>query len=286
MNPTPDEINTLVETLHVEPDFIRDPLDDEERSRVEYEDGNVLIIIDIPDIVYEEDGTTTYETLPLGIIVHEDYFVTVTLKENPIFERFIHQRIRNFYTFKKTRFTFQLLDNVSAHFLRYLKQISRRTDEIEDHLHESMKNEEIFKMLGIEKSLVYFTTSLKSNNVVLQKILRGKYLKMYEDDEDILEDVIIEVKQAIEMSETYSHILNGMMNAYSSVISNNLNIAMKFLTSVTVVLAIPTMISSFFGMNTQRIPFSNVASGFYIILSISTVLSIIIGYIFKRKKYF
>ncbi|MES9705387.1 magnesium transporter CorA family protein, partial [Bacillus toyonensis] len=224
LHPTEEEIQYLVQTLNVDLDFIKDPLDDEERSRIEKEDNNTLIIVDIPTVRHDEEGNSIYDTIPIGMIVMPDCFVTICLEENPIFERFINQRIKEFYTFKKTRFALQLLYTISTYYLRYLKQINRKTIDLEHQLNKSMKNKEIFTLLGLEKSLVYFTTSLKANKIVIQKLMRNStFIKMYEDDQDLLEDVLIENKQAIEMAEIYSHILSGMMNTFSSVISNNLN---------------------------------------------------------------
>ncbi|TKI87562.1 magnesium transporter CorA family protein, partial [Bacillus wiedmannii] len=188
----------------------------EERSRIEKEDNNTLIIVDIPTVRHDEEGNSIYDTIPIGMIVMPDCFVTICLEENPIFERFINQRIKEFYTFKKTRFALQLLYTISTYYLRYLKQINRKTIDLEHQLNKSMKNKEIFTLLGLEKSLVYFTTSLKANKIVIQKLMRNStFLKMYEDDQDLLEDVLIENKQAIEMAEIYSHILSGMMNTFS-----------------------------------------------------------------------
>ncbi|MES9685133.1 magnesium transporter CorA family protein, partial [Gottfriedia acidiceleris] len=241
INPTEQEIQYLVQKLDLDLDFIKDPLDDEERSRIEVEGEHTLIIVDIPIVAHDDNGHTIFDTIPIGMIISSSTFVTICLSENPIFERFIYQKVKGFFTFKKTRFALQLLHTTSSYYLRYLKQINRKTNEIEVELHQSTRNQELFTMLNLEKSLVYFTTSLKSNKIVMQKILKGNILKMYEDDEDLLEDVIIENKQAIEMAEVYSNILSGMMNTFASVISNNLNIVMKFLTSITIILSIPTM---------------------------------------------
>ncbi|XPO23288.1 magnesium transporter CorA family protein [Phosphitispora sp. TUW77] len=254
VDPTEQEIHFISEKLGIESDFIRDPLDEEEKSRIEKEDGTLLIIVDIP-VFNTDEETSTFDTIPLGMIVVEDnYFVTVCLKENPIINDFANNRVKGFFTFKKTRFILQLLYRIAVYYLRYLKQISRKTDQIERRLHKSMKNQELFSLLSLEKSLVYFNTSLRSNEAVMQKLLKSKWLKMYPEDEEIMEDAIIENKQAIEMAHIYSNILTGMMDAFASVISNNLNIVMKFLTSVTIVLSIPTMVASFFGMNV-KLPF-------------------------------
>lgn len=286
IDPDNDEINQMVEKLDLDPDFIKDPLDDEERSRIEFEDDNLLIIVDIPAYSHDVEGQSTYYTIPLGIIVTKDYFVTICLEENPIFERFIYNRMKGFYTFKKTRFAFQLLYSISAYYLRYLKAINRKTGEIETSLYKSMKNEELFYLLGLEKSLVYFTTSLKSNNIVMQKLLKNEYLKMYEDDQELLEDVIIEYRQAIEMAETYSNILNGMMDVFASVINNNVNNVMKLLASITIILSLPTMVASFFGMNLLLPISESDPYGFYIILGVATFLSTTAAFLFWRKNYF
>lgn len=285
INPTEQEIQFLVQKLDLDLDFIKDPLDDEERSRIEIEGEHTLIIVDIPIVAHDDTGHTIFDTIPIGMIISSNTFVTICLSENPIFERFIYQKVKGFFTFKKTRFALQLLHTTSTYYLRYLKQINRKTNEIEAELHQSTRNQELFTMLNLEKSLVYFTTSLKSNKIVMQKILKGNILKMYEDDEDLLEDVIIENKQAIEMAEVYSNILSGMMNTFASVISNNLNIVMKFLTSITIILSIPTMVSSFFGMNVG-IPLADIPHAFPIVIGISALLSSTIAFIFWKKKYF
>jgi magnesium transporter len=226
-----------------------------------------------------------YTTLPLGMIITRDVFVTVCLEENPILEEFIQNRVKNFYTFMKTRFVLQLLFSISTYYLHYLKKINRKTDEVEKELQQSMKNQELFALLNLEKSLVYFTTSLKTNNIVTEKLLKNQYLKMYEDDQHLLEDVIIENKQAIEMAEIYSTILSGMMDAFASVISNNVNHVMKVLTSITIVLSIPTMVSSLYGMNVT-LPFQSNPHSFAMIILISLILSCITAIIFWKKRYF
>jgi magnesium transporter len=285
LHPTEEEIQFLIESLNLELDFIKDPLDDEERSRIEKEGNNTLIIVDIPTVRHDESGNSIYDTIPIGMIVTPDCFVTICLEENPIFERFINQRIKGFYTFKKTRFVLQLLYMISTYYLRYLKQINRKTVDLEHELNKSMKNKEIFTLLALEKSLVYFTTSLKANKIVIQKLMRSEYLRMYEDDQDLLEDVLIENKQAIEMAEIYSVILNGMMNTFGSVISNNLNSVMKLLTSITIILSLPTMVASFFGMNVP-IPFQGYRHAFTIVMLISATLSCTTAFIFWKKRYF
>ena len=199
-----------------------------------------------------------------------------------LFSIFPGKKIRNFQTYKKTRFIFQILYLNSSYFLSYLKQINKETEIAEYILKNSMKNKELLKLLSLEKGLVYFTTSLKSNEIVMEKTMRGKIIKLYEDDEDILEDAITENRQAIEMAQIYSNILNGTMDAYASIISNNLNGVMKFLTSITIVLAVPTMISSFWGMNVN-LPFQNSSYGFVAMILIAVALTLGVTWWLKRK---
>ncbi|WP_044896291.1 magnesium transporter CorA family protein [Bacillus alveayuensis] len=285
VSPTEKEIQFVSNQLQIPIDFIKDALDDEERSRIEKEDHHVLIIVDIPIVSTDDVGATIYDTIPIGMIITETCFITVCLQKNPIFEQFARNKVKGFYTYMKTRFAFQLLYLISTYYLRYLKQINRKTSEIEKELHQSMKNKELFSLLSLEKSLVYFTTSLKANNIVMERLLRLNYLKMYEDDQDLLQDCIIENKQAIEMTEVYSSILSGMMDAFASVISNNVNIVMKFLTAITIVLSIPTLVASFYGMNVP-LPFQHEQHASLIPFSISVLLSSITAFIFWKKQYF
>ncbi|MDQ1001044.1 magnesium transporter [Neobacillus niacini] len=283
--PTEEEINRVADEANIYVDFIRDALDDEERPRIEREDGQVYIIVDYPYITHDDAGFPIYETIPIGIVLTDECILTVSLKDTPILEVFKNNKIKEFYTFKKNRFALQILAIITSYYLRYLKQINKRTNEIERELHQSMKNKELYAFLALEKSLVYFTTSLKSNKVVLDKILRFSYIKMYEEDKDLLEDVMIEKIQAIEMAETYSSILSGMMDAFASIISNNVNIVMKFLTSFTIILSFPTIVFSFYGMNVD-LPFQNSPHAFWISITVACVLSTLTALIFWKKKYF
>lgn len=233
IHPNEEELAFLEEETGIDLDDLRAPLDDEERSRIELEDGYNMILVDIPSL----DEKDRYVTIPLGIYMTKEHIITICLEESPVLKAFVNRRVREFYTFKKTRFVFQILYRNAASYLRYLRIIDRKSDQIEEKLHISQKNSELIELLELEKSLVYFTTSLRSNEVVLEKLLRTERVKKYPEDEDLLEDVIIENKQAIEMANIYSGILSGMMDAFASVISNNLNIVMKFLATVTIVLS-------------------------------------------------
>ena len=246
------------------------------------EDGYNMILVDIPSL----DEKDRYVTIPLGIYMTKEHIITICLEESPVLKAFVNRRVREFYTFKKTRFVFQILYRNAASYLRYLRIIDRKSDQIEEKLHISQKNSELIELLELEKSLVYFTTSLRSNEVVLEKLLRTERVKKYPEDEDLLEDVIIENKQAIEMANIYSGILSGMMDAFASVISNNLNIVMKFLATVTIVLSIPTMIASFFGMNFDNIPLGHSPFGFFTIIVLTLIISGVVALLFRKKDLF
>ena len=226
--PSEDELNTVAVTLGVEPSFLRAALDEEETSRIDTEDGQTLIIIDVPAV--EKDDAVVYSTLPLGIIVTDKHIITVCLKETSILKDFQDGLVRFAETQKRTSFILYMLLQVAKRFLQYLKQIDKIYNYMERQLYKSQRNKELIQLLDLEKSLVYFNTSLKANEVTLEKILRGRIITLYEEDHDLLEDVLIEVRQAIEMANIYSSIISGMMDAFASVISNNLNVIMKVLT--------------------------------------------------------
>ncbi|HPS88642.1 MAG TPA: magnesium transporter CorA family protein, partial [Methanosarcina vacuolata] len=276
VNPNEQEILSISKYLNIPAEHLKAALDEEERSRIEVDEGCTVVLIDIPvpNANLQEGGI--FYTIPLGIIINNKNIVTVSLQENYVINSFIDQRIKSFYTFKKTRFLLQILYRNSKLYLQYLRHIDKASDKIESKLHKSLKNKELIQLLELEKSLVYFSTSLKSNEIVLEKILKSTPVKMYPDDTDLLEDVIVENKQAIEMANIYSNILTGTMDAYASVISNNLNIVMKFLTSVTIVLSVPTMVASFFGMNVD-VPFENNPHAFVIIFIMTLFFSMILA---------
>ena len=270
VNPDPDELSLVNIMTEIPTDVLKTALDMEERSHVEIEENYIFVVINIPAL----RGSDSYDTVPLGIFLTPDFFITVCLEESDVLYPFLNNQVATFYTFKKTRFLFQIMYRTATLFLRYLQQINRRTDDIEIQLRHTTKNKDFFQLLELQKSM-----RLRSHEDVRH------LLKMYEEDEDLLEDVIIENKQAIEMVEMYSNILMNMMNAFTSIISNNLNLVMKFLAGVTIILSVPTLIFSLWGVNVP-VPFAEMgAEGFPLVIGISVVLSLIVG-IFLWKNDF
>ena len=281
--PTEQEVRYLVDTLGLEQDFVRAALDEEESSRVESEDDQTLVIVDVPTAEkQDEDKTVVYSTMPMAIISNERMITTVCLRENAVINEIRQGLVKNIKTHMRTRFLLTILLRIATRFLQYLKQIDKISYTTENLLHKTMRNQELIQILGLEKSLVYFSTSLKSNEVTLEKILRGRIIKLYEEDEDLLEDVIIEVKQAIEMCSIYSNVLSNTMDAFASIISNNLNIVMKVLTAVTILIEIPNTIFGLYGMNVSGLPFPT----FWVSILVATVLVIVCALILWKKDMF
>lgn len=245
VRPTSEEITHVLATTGVEEDFLRAALDPEESSRVELEEDQTLLIVDIPTLEesnVEQDESKIFGTLPMGIIVLPNTVITVCLQDTTVLRGIAQNKVRDIHTAMRTRFVLQILLRVAGLFLRNLRMIERDFTKIERRLYDSLKNEELIQLLGLSKSLVYFSASLKGNEVTMEKMLRGRILKLYEDDRDLLEDALIEIRQAIEMAGIYSSILAGTMDAYASVVSNNLNIIMKVLTVITIIMTIPNII--------------------------------------------
>ncbi len=286
-NPTATEIFEISEQFEIEVDDLRAPLDEEERSRIEVEDNYTLILVDVP-MIEERNEKDWYGTIPLGIIITDKMIFTICLEDTQVLTRFMEGRVRNFFTYMKTRFILQILYRNASMYLRYLRIIDKKSAQVEEKLHLSTRNQELIELLELEKSLVYFTTSLRSNEVVLEKLLKVEAIKKYPEDTELLEDVIIENKQAIEMANIYSGILSGMMDAFASVISNNLNIVMKVLAIITIVMSIPTIVFSAYGMNVNSsgMPFADNPWGFLIIILFSVAISIIAALILSKKKFF
>lgn len=282
-SPTNDEIDKVVEKTLVDKDLILKMLDYEERPRVEQSGNATLIVIDTPYLEKDEKGSN-YKTYPLGIIITDNnYVITVSSKRIELLNDFKKNKVKDFRTAKKTRFLIQILLRTSNYYLRALKQVYNDMEEAEQVLKKSTENKDLINLLEVEKTLVYFITSLKANDLVLEKLSKGTILPLYEGDLDLLEDAIIENKQAIEMSTIYRDILSSITDTYATIVSNNLNYIMKFLAGATIVLSIPTMISSFLGMNVPLGSIMTYNQAFILITVLSVVLSIVVAIILKKK---
>lgn len=282
--PTAAEIDLLTTQFKIPLEILTDILDADESARIEVEGRYLIIIVKIP-VLNHDDSHIPYITVPLGILISNDYLISISNIDNDITNDIKNNRIKNFDLTNNRRFVLQMFLRISTQYLRNLKDISRTQREIEKKINISVKNEELLKLLDMEKSLVYFSTSLKSNELMMEKLKRSKFSKMNEEDEDLIDDVIIENRQAIEQTNIHINIMSGTMDTFASIISNNQNVVIKTLTTITIVLMIPTLISSFFGMNvlSGSIPFSSNPHGFLIILVCSIVLSTV-GYLYFRKK--
>ncbi|MGL4998372.1 MAG: magnesium transporter CorA family protein [Cetobacterium sp.] len=283
-NPTEEEIKVVTNSFEIPEEHIRAALDEEEKARLEIDDDLILVIIDVP--IHDENNRCSFTTVPLGIILLNNHIITVSTVKLALIEEFVQGRIKSFFTFKKTRFILQMLFRNSTYFLLYLKQIGRISDNIERQLKNNLRNQELMLLLELEKSLVYFTTSLKSNEAVLERMMRTEIVKRYPDDLELLEDVIIETKQAIEMANIYSSILSSTRDAFSTVMSNNLNIVMKKLTSITIVFAIPTVVSGLWGMNVGGVPFAGDTHGFLWVVLVAIACGILLTWILFKKELF
>ncbi len=286
INPTQEEMKQIAE-LGIPQDFVSYPLDVDERPRIEEEDdGTILIVVRIPTS-NAQDPEIPYGTMPLGIILADKYIVTVCSKPTSILDAFAAGKIAKLSTTKRYRFTLRLLMAVTTRFLDALRDINKLTDELEDRLSSTMKNDVLIRLFKCQKSYVYFSQALKQNELVLIKMSRLSGFKRFEEDEDLLQDVITENTQAIDMTSISSDILAGMMDAFASVISNNLNVVMKLLASVTIIMEIPNILTGFMGMNvnfpglvdkSEAIPF--------VILGLMIAATAIAIYIFNKKDWF
>ncbi len=284
VDPSTDEIESVT-TLGIPADFITYPLDLDERPRIEREDdGMLLIIFRIP--YYEGPKVDIpFTTIPMGIILTERVIITVCRRSNEVIQEFTSGKVRGLSTAKRNRFILRLLLLTANRFLSYLREINRMVEVTEDKMQASMQNREVLELLKLSKSLVLFTQGLKSNELMLERLQKSQLFHQYPDDEDLLEDVITENQQAIEMVNISSNILSSLMDAFASIISNNLNVVMKFLASVTIVLSIPTIVTSFFGMNVN-LPFADLNHAYLIIIGIFLALCILIVYIFMKRDWF
>ena len=282
--PTNEEVELLINNYNAPRDFIMDVLDTDERSRIEVEEDNILIILRVP--LNNQNNGIPFTTVPLGIIFSNNQIITICSRRTKIISSLIKAVNENKITIvNKFDYVLRIFLLSAVWFLQFLKEINVQTALIEKDLETATKNKELHRLLSMEKCLVFFITSLKSNEMVLAKMRNGRNMSGIEHDEDLMEDVIIETKQALEMANVYSDIHTGMMDAFASIISNNLNVIMKQLTAVTIILMIPNMVASMYGMNVPNgLEESHFAFGY--VISISTVLVLIGIYTFKRKNWF
>ena len=280
VNPTREEINRVVEKTEIDQDLITKMLDADELPRIEVDKNATLIVLDTPLISEERE----YITHPLGIIITKNnYIITVSTRKIAILDDFKKNIVNDFRTAKKTRFVIQIFLKTINSYLKILKEINKDIDEKENVLKKSTENEDLIDLLGIEKTLVYFITSLKENAVVLDRLKKGNIIDLYEGDADLLDDAVVEMNQAIDMATIYRDILSSITDTYATIVSNNLNNIMKFLAGMTIVLSIPTIISSFLGMNV-KFGFIGISEYSAIIIFIgSIILSIIVAIILKKK---
>ena len=285
VNPTEEEIQSLTDSLNLDPGFLRSALDEEERSHIEFDDdtGDMLLIVDFP--VYKQNGESTmYYTLPLGVVYTRKCLITYSLHENLLIKSFENREMKNFFTQKKSRFVLQILYKNASMYLQYLKQIDKYSESIKHGIYESLRNKEIVQLLELENSLVYFNTALRANEIVIERLLRYEFIKKYPEDEELLEDTIVENKQAIEMARIYSDILSGTMDAFASIISNNQNIQMRLLTSITIIMSAPNVIFGMFGQN-LKMPFPEDSPyAFFLVGGITLLICyLILKYMGKRN---
>jgi magnesium transporter len=285
IDPTTDEIELLT-AMGIPQDFITYPLDVDERARTEREDdGTILILVRVP-YFQGARADVPYITIPLGVINTSKMIVTVCRRQNDILQEFAAGRLRTLETGKRNRFILRLLLSNASRYLSYLREINKIVDTIEDQLQLSQRNRELLELLKYQKSLVYFTTALKTNELMMERLQRWQFFRMYPEDEDLLEDVITENQQAIEMTNISTNILSSTMDAFASIISNNLNAVMKFLASATIVVNLPTIVYGFFGMNVD-LPFQDLQGFAYlIILGISLGIILLVVMIFLRRDWF
>ena len=283
VNPTSEEINNVIENTGINQEILVKLLDEEELPRVEKRKEETVIILDTPYLA-DNNYKHKYKTNPLGIVISEKgYLITVSLKEQPFLDYFKINELEDFKTKDKSNFILQIFIMVAGIYQKELTSINEFIDSKEKVLLKSTNNKELVNLLNIEKTLVYFITSLKANEIALEKIAKGTIITIESKDEELLEDALIETKQAIEMATIYREILSSMTDTYATIISNNLNDIMKFLASITIVCSIPTMVASFIGMN---VPLGDIGSSpfsFIIIIIVSILLSLLIAYILKKK---
>ena len=281
------EINSISEKLHFPQDFITDSLDVDERSRYEKEDDSNFILINTPVLnSADKPNEAIYITVPIGIILIDDLIVTVSHENNPVITKFLEKKVKGFNPNDPKQFVLKIFEHNVFSFLDCLKKLNIKRNLIEQELYNSSRNEELKQLLRIEKSLVYFVNSLSSNDLLMMKMKRTDFLKIRDDEEltDMFEDSIIDNSQALEMSNVYTNILSGTMEAYASIVSNNLNKFIQRLTIITIILMVPTLVASFYGMNLDYLPMSKNKYAFYLLIFVSILIGFILIWFFRRER--
>lgn len=283
VNPDLDELEQVQHAYNIPPDYLTYPLDQDEMARTEKDEGVTLVILRVPR--YQgETSDIPYTTVPLGIIQTDRVIVTVCSFESDLIRGLTNGRVRNLSTTKRNRFLLHIFLVAAQQYLTYLRSINKTVDVLEDKLQLSTRNREVLELLKYQKSLTYFTTALKANELMMARLQKSQLFRMYPDDEDLLEDALTEIGQAIEMTNISSGILSAMMDAFASIISNNLNVVMKFLASVTIILALPTLVASIYGMNVD-LPLDSHPLAFYYVLAAALIVSISVVVVFIRKDW-
>lgn len=282
VNPDEKEIEQLL-SLGIPKDFITYPLDLDERSRTEKDDGYTLILLRIPYFQsFEED--IPYIAIPLGIIFNDQFIITICRYENDLISSILTRNSKNFSTIKRNRFILQIMLANATFFLTYLRSIQKQINRIEDDLQRSIRNKEVLELLKYQKCLEYFSTALRSNELMFERLQRNKFFTIFPDDSDLLDDVIVENQQAIEMTGISENLLSQMMDAYASIIQNNQNIIFKIMTAWTIVLSLPSIVSGFFGMNVD-LPLAVNDNAFMTIFGISTGIMLVVIFFFKKVNW-
>lgn len=283
-----EELEEVATRFDVPIDFLTDSLDVDERSRYEREEEVRLIVFNTPVLnEFDEEIDSIFVTVPIGIILTIDHLITITSYENPILRKFAEGKVKNFDPSDDRLFVLQLFEQTVSRYLTCLKQLNLKRSMIEQELYDSSRNKELKQLLSIEKSLVYFVDSLSANELMKMKLKRADFLQLGKDEDltDFMEDIIIDNRQALDMANVYTNILNGTMDAYGSIISNNLNVVIQRLTLITIILMVPTLVASFYGMNV-RLPFQDNSYAFVFILVIAVTISSLLGWYFLRKRMF
>ena len=282
--PTQEEVREVAATLDIEQADLQAALDPEESARIALEDGYTVILVDIP-VKPAGQGEGVYTTVPLGILLTQDLIITVCSVETAVLGDFAACRVRGFSTRKKMRFVYQILYRAATLYQQELRLIDRRRQSIEKNLTGALRDSDLMELHGLESSLVYFATSLRANLTVLDRLTRYKRLEQYPDDRELLDDVIVEIRQAIEMTGIYRDDIKGTRELFSSILDNRLNNAMKYLTSITLIMAVPTVISGLYGMNVNLdgMPFANSFWGFTIVCGIIVAVCLVSAWILHKK---